>query len=121
MDEQVARSQASDRLFELLRPELARVVAHHLLERPAPGGEVGRDPARELGGPRAEGLRGVRCSSAQQYAEATSIAVYCHTAPLAAESLPMKKQSSCTISPGREACRCRWGAGGLRSGSGGAA
>src|SRR3989442_1515329 len=32
---------------------------------------------------RALGLRGVRCSSAQQWAEATSIAVYCHTAPLA--------------------------------------
>src|SRR2546427_12377746 len=41
---------------------------------------------------RALGLRGVRCSSAQQCAEPTSMAVYCHTAPLAPDSRPMKKQ-----------------------------
>ena len=49
------------------------------------------------------------------------MAVYCHTAPLAPDSRPMKKQSIWTISPGRDASRCRSGWGGRGSGSGGAA
>jgi hypothetical protein len=60
--------------------------------------------------------RGQLTSSAHANEEATSIAVSCQTAPLVPCSLPTKKQSRPTSSPGRSASTWR-----SRSGSRGGA
>ncbi len=68
---------------------------------------------------RADGLRGVRCSSAQRRKGATSMVLYSHRVPPVPESLPLWKQSNCTSSPGRSTTRCRSGSGSGRCGPGG--
>jgi hypothetical protein len=96
----VPGAQLGDGGLERGRTELRGVVAHDPLQPPAGSGQVGGNPLGRWLVHCAEGLRLVTSSVAQTYAEATSMAVSCHTVPLVPERRPMQKQSSCTSSPG---------------------